>query len=317
MRERPPTAKHRRLLAFTALVLATTAVALTLVQRGDAAPLPSLRVEEGILVRAAAQVVRPRSASRAARRSPLAGRMMWIWYVARTERGRLNAIARVARDHGISTVAIKGGDGRARWYQLNKRLVRALHRRGVGVCGWQYVYGTHPIAEARVGAKIVRNGVDCLIIDAETEYEGRARAAKRYIRALRRRIGRRFPVAFTSFPYASLHPRMPYRQFLGPGGAQFNLPQVYWRELGHSPRHALKRTLRENRRFGRPILPAGQTWRSPSARQVRRFELVARKLGAAGVSYWVWQHTTRAAWRALRPDNGLARAPRSIRRRVP
>lgn len=304
------------MLALLALVLAMTADTLTLVQRGDAAPLPRLQIAEGVLLRPAATPA-PRAASKAHRRSPLAGRMMWIWNLPRTERGQVSRIAREAREHGISTVAIKGGDGRARWYQLNKRLVRALHRRGVGVCGWQYVYGTHPYREARVAARIVRTGVDCFIVDAESEYEGRARAAKRYMRSLRHRIGRRFPVAFTSFPYVSLHPRMPYRQFLGKGGAQFNLPQVYWREIGDTPQQALRRTIRENRRFGRPILPAGQSWRVPSAPHVRRFELVARKLGAAGVSYWVWEYTRRGAWHALKPTGGLARARGSIRRQVP
>lgn len=317
MRDRPTTATRERLLALAVLAMATGAVALALAQRGDAAPL-RFHVAEGAPLQRAPQ----RSAARPAavrhwRRRPLAGRMMWIWELRHTKRGRLRAIARSAHAHGISTVAIKGGDGRQRWHQLNRRVVRALHRRGVGVCGWQYVYGTHPVGEARVGARIVRNGVDCLIADAESEYEGRPHAARRYVRALRRRIGRRFPLALTTFPYASLHPRFPYRQFLGRGGAQYNLPQVYWRELGDSPRRALRRTLHENRRFGRPILPAGQAWRAPSTAQVRRFELVARKLGAAGVSYWVWQHTTRAAWRALGPRGGLARAPGSIRRRAP
>ncbi len=310
MRLRPPSIAHHRIAALAALVLAADAISLLPAPAGDAAA-PPLRVGEGVLPNAAWPLSDP------ARTVPLAGRMMWIWDLPRTKRGSIDAIARSARAHGISTVAIKGGDGRRRWYQLNRRVVRALHRRGVGVCGWQYVYGTHPIAEARVGAKIVRNGVDCLIIDAETEYEGRPGSARQYIRSLRHRIGRRFPVGLTSFPYVSLHPRFPYRQFLGPGGAQFNLPQVYWRELGDSPTRALERTMRENRRFGRPIIPAGQTWRSPSAAQVRTFERAARRHGAAGVSYWVWQHTTRQAWRALGPTGGLARAEKSIRRHVP
>lgn len=315
MRDPSFTARHRRLLAVAALVVGTAAAALSFVPQGDAAPL-EFHIEEGVLIRPEKRK-KPALSSKALRRRPLAGRMMWIWDLPRTKRGSIDAIARSARAHGISTVAIKGGDGRARWYQLNRRVVKALHRRGVGVCGWQYVYGTHPIAEARVGARIVRNGVDCLIVDAETEYEGRPGSAKQYVRSLRHRIGRRYPVALTTFPYVSLHSRFPYRQFLGKGGAQYNLPQVYWREIGDPVKRALRRTIRENRRFGRPILPVGQSWRTPSSAQIRRFERIARKHGAAGVSYWVWQHTTRAAWRALRPYGGLARAPHSIRRRRP
>ena len=41
------------------------------------------------------------------------------------------------------------------------------------MCAWQYVYGNHPIAEAEVGAEAVHDGADCLVIDAEGEYEGK------------------------------------------------------------------------------------------------------------------------------------------------
>ena len=313
MHPRPLTARDRQWLALVlVLVLVLGAVAQSFAPslapsgEADAAPLRH-GLEGSVLV-----LPRPRPPQT----NPLAGRSMWIWELHRTKHGWLHPIANSALAHGISTVFIKGGDGRDRWHQLNRRLVRVLRGRGVGVCGWQYVYGTHPVQEARVGARIVKTGVDCLIVDAEAEYEGRAHSARRYIRSLRHRIGRRYPVALTTFPYASLHERFPYRQFLGPGGAQYNLPQVYWRELGDSPKRALKRTLRENRRFGRPILPAGQSYHSPTARQVRRFEVVSRRLGAAGVSYWVWQHTARRVWRTLRSSGGYALAPRSIRRRL-
>ena len=44
-------------------------------------------------------------------------------------------------------------------------------------------------AEAKRGAQAVRKGADCLVIDAESPYEGRYAAADKYINKLRSRIG--------------------------------------------------------------------------------------------------------------------------------
>ena len=57
------------------------------------------------------------------------------------------------------------------------------------MCAWQYVYGTDPVAEAEVGARAVANGAQCLVIDAEAEYEGRYASAQVYLRTLRAAIG--------------------------------------------------------------------------------------------------------------------------------
>ena len=67
------------------------------------------------------------------------------------------------------------------WSQFNPTLVRELHAGGLQVCAWQYVYGNHPIAEAYLGAEAVQDGADCLIIDAETEYEGKYVQAQTYM----------------------------------------------------------------------------------------------------------------------------------------
>ena len=66
------------------------------------------------------------------------------------------------------------------------------------------------------------------MIDAESSYEGRYRQAYRYIHKLRRLVGAGFPLGLSSFPYADYHPTFPYSVFLGTGGAQYNLPQIYW-----------------------------------------------------------------------------------------
>ena len=152
----------------------------------------------------------PRTAPSAARSAnPYRGDGMWIWYVSRSSGGDLARIARKARRHGIETVYIKSSDGASSWSQFTRGLVSYLHARGLRVCAWQFVYGIHPGAEARRGAEAVRKGADCLVIDAESNYEGRYAAADNYVDKLRRRIGRRFPTALTSFPYVDYHPGLP------------------------------------------------------------------------------------------------------------
>ena len=71
--------------------------------------------------------------------------------------------------------------------------------------GW-CLAGTRPAVEARVAAGIIAAGADCLMIDAETEYEGKYAQAQRYLKTLRARIGNDFPVGLTTFPYVHFHP---------------------------------------------------------------------------------------------------------------
>jgi Putative peptidoglycan binding domain len=235
---------------------------------------------------------------RAAAAGPLDGKGMWIWYVSKSG-GSAAAIAKKAKRHRIHTVFVKSSDGTNSWSQFSHRLVKGLHRRGVRICGWQFVYGTHAKGEARAGARAVAKGADCLVIDAEATYEGRYRAADHYIRALRRRIGSKFPLALASFPYVDYHPSFPYSVFLGKGGAKFNVPQMYWHSIGTTVRRAFSHTYRWNRPYSRPILPLGQTYSNPPLRQLTEFRRRAAARRARGVSWWSWQETNRREWRAV------------------
>ena len=227
---------------------------------------------------------------------------MWIWYVSRSSGGDLARIARKAHRHGIETVYIKSSDGSSAWSQFTRGLVSYLHARGLRVCAWQFVYGIHPGAEARRGAEAVRKGADCLVIDAESTYEGRYAAADNYVDKLRRKIGASFPTALTSFPYVDYHPALPYSVFLGPGGARYNLPQLYWHTIGVTVGEGYEHTFRFNRVYRRRIYPLGQTYDNPPIRQIRRFRRMAISYGFGGVSWWSWQETNRREWRALGRD---------------
>src|SRR5947209_8228984 len=215
--------------------------------------------------------------------NPLFTRGMWIWVMSSSNGGSTSSLEAQAHRHGINTLIIKSGDGSSTWSQFSRGLVSSLHRSGIHVCAWQYVYGNSPVSEARVGAAAVHDGADCLVIDAEAEYEGKYVSAQTYISTLRRLIGSRFPVALAGFPYVDFHPAFPYSVFLGPGGAQYNVPQMYWVDIGTSVDRVYAHTWVFNRIYRRTIVPLGQVYNTPPPGDVVRFRRLALSYRAHGV----------------------------------
>jgi hypothetical protein len=229
---------------------------------------------------------------------------MWIWYVDRSEGGSVSRIVSRANSSGIGTLYIKAGDGGSTWSQFTTSLIEALHAGGLDVCAWQFVYGNAPVAEAKVGAAAVRRGADCLVIDAEGQYEGKYAAADRYIRALRARIGATFPLSLAAFPYVDYHPAFPYSVFFGPEGATFNQPQMYWKAIGTSVRTVFEHTFIYNRLWGHPVYPLGQTYDRPGRKPIQLFRRFAQSYEGRPPSWWDWQETNTAGWGALRATVG-------------
>ena len=224
---------------------------------------------------------------------------MWIWELGRSAGGDPAAIGAQARAAGIETVFVKSSDGDTPWAQFSPALVQALHAEGLRACAWQFVYGNDPAGEAAQGAGAVAEGADCLVVDAESAYQGKYAQAQQYIAALRAAIGPAYPLGLTSFPYVDFHPRLPYSVFLGPGAAQANLPQVYWKAISGTVDAVSAKTLAHNRIYGAPIAPLGQTYLSPGQDELQRFRQVWASYGTAGLSWWSWQATPDATWPTL------------------
>jgi peptidoglycan hydrolase-like protein with peptidoglycan-binding domain len=228
------------------------------------------------------------------------GQGMWIWYVSQSDGGDLASIVAQAHASGVGTLFVKSSDGSSNyWSQFSPALVQQLHANGLKVCAWQYVYGTNPAGEANLGAQAVAAGADCLVIDAEAEYERRYGAAQTYIADLRTKIGAAYPLGLASLPYVYYHTSFPYSVFLGPNGAQFNAPQMYWKTIGNSVDTTYANTYISNRVYGRPIVPLGQTYDGPSSADLLRFREEAALYGASGISFWDFQETASAGWAAL------------------
>jgi putative peptidoglycan binding protein len=232
------------------------------------------------------------------------GAGMWIWELSKSEGGNLFGIVNRARAAGITTVFVKSSDGTDAWDQFTPALVSALRAQGLRVCAWQFVYGDAPEVEAQLGAAAAAAGADCLVVDAETRYEGKYAQAQRYVATLRSLVGTSYPVGLTSFPYVDYHGKLPYSVFLGPGGAQANLPQVYWKDIGGTPDAVSAHTLAVNRVYGVPIAPLGQTYGRATVTDVQRFRAVWAGYGAGGLSWWSWQATPAALWATLAIDPG-------------
>jgi Putative peptidoglycan binding domain len=229
-----------------------------------------------------------------------AGQGQWIWYLSASDGGSVAAIAAQAHAAGVTTLFVKSSDGSTNyWSQFSKQLVEEVHAQGLHVCAWQYVYGTNPVGEAELGARAAAEGADCLVIDAESQYEGLYGAAQTYIATLRAHVGPAYPVGLASFPYVNYHPSFPYSVFLGPGGAQFNAPQMYWHDIGTSVASVYVNTFEQNLVYGRPVLPLGQTYGGVSSAEIVAFRSLASAYGAAGESFWDWQETTASGWTAL------------------
>ena len=234
--------------------------------------------------------------------SPFDRQGQWIWYVSKSHGGSIARIIAQARRFDVGTLYIKAGDGGDSWSQFSPELVEALHAGGLDVCSWTFVYGDNPVAEARVAAESVRDGADCYVIDAEGHYEGKYAAADRFVRALRARIGPDFPVSLATFPYVDYHPSFPYSVFFGKGGATYNQPQMYWKTIETSVRAVYEHTYLFNRLWDVPLYPLGQTYGGAGRKAIQRFRRFGVSYGGLQPSWWSWQETTNAGWRALGAD---------------
>ena len=187
----------------------------------------------------------------------------------------------------------------------------------VAVCAWVFAYGGEPVPEAQAAIAAVHSGAACLVVDAESAYEKRYGQGQVYIRTLHASLGAGFPIALAGQPEVLQHPKFPYSVFLGPGGFGFDMPLMYWRDLGLSVRAAYAEVLPVNAIYGRPIVPVGQLYGEPAAAELEQFRALAGSYGLAGTSFFDLDSATPAGLSALAVQPAHARrraiAPATIR----
>jgi len=230
----------------------------------------------------------------------LQGKGFYTWKLPNCEGGDATRFAATAKAAGLSHVLIKIADGttvyNGTWGDPKDwvtPIVSALRAEGIQIWGWQYVYGRDPIGEANVAVRRSQQyNVDGFVIDAEKEYKesGKAEAARRYMTQLRNGLPNT-PLALSSYRYPSLHPQLPWKDFLEK--CDINMPQVYWMQ-SHNPAAQLQRCLKEFAAMSpvRPIIPTGAAFREggwePSVAEVQEFLTSAKTLGLPAANFWVW-----------------------------
>ena len=122
---------------------------------------------------------------------------------------------------------------------------------------------------------------------------------------MRARIGDAYPLGLAAFPYVDYHPSFQYSVFLGPGGATYNQPQMYWKTIGTSVRTIFEHTYLYNRIYGHPIYPIGQTYEAPGSAGIKLFRRFSASYGGLAPSWWSWQETNGREWGALGADSAL------------
>jgi hypothetical protein len=226
----------------------------------------------------------PASAAALSPSSPFAGTALWINAVPVPATPL--ELANEAEQAGAHTLFVKAADGSTPEPQFSAALVGGLRSAGVSVCGWTFAYGVNPLAEATAAVAAAHAGAQCLVIDAEGQYDKRYGAAQVFVRALRSQLGSGFPIGLAGQAEVSQHPTFPYSVFLGPGGFNFDLPQMYWLAIGVSVEAAYVATIGINSIYGRPVLPVGQLFESPTTSEVASFRALAAAYGAQGVSFF-------------------------------
>jgi hypothetical protein len=234
---------------------------------------------------AAASALSPASSPAAASAaSPLSSTALWTGEIpAGSTAAQLAAQAAQASVH---TLFIKGADGATAEPQLTPTLIAELRANGVSVCVWMFAYGINPTAEAAAAVAAVHEGAQCLIVDAEEQYDGLYGAAQLFVHTLRAHLGSQFPIGLAGQAEVLQHPTFPYSVFLGPGGFNFDLPQVYWLDFALSVQAAYATTIAENSIYGRPMLPIGQLYGNVAPVELEQFRALAGAYRLPGMSFF-------------------------------
>ncbi|HEX8520860.1 MAG TPA: SdrD B-like domain-containing protein [Tepidisphaeraceae bacterium] len=261
--------------------------------------------------------------------------------------------AKVLKSAGFKWVIVKAGDGNdgplldyndgkgtptvGGWTQFSREFIDTLHNEGIKVFGYQFVYGggtvsgrststfTSPELEKKVAKDILSLGADGLVIDAEGQFEAvanNAAIAEDYCKSVRDAYPGTF-IALSSFPYISLHPKVPWETYSK--YVDVHMPQAYWVTITraqNSPEKMIAdmdkewKTLYDGFRakghpeYARPIVPTGQGYNTGSEKTtsnminrwyatLKNDAATASPGGYNGTSFWSLQSHTPDIWKGI------------------
>lgn len=232
----------------------------------------------------------------------------WVWQWPRADSGDPIAVAARLHAAGCRGALVKAYDG-PRWFSQGwpwREICRALKAQGLLVGGWGYHYGQDAAGEARLAVETATYGeADLLVLDVESEFEGRPWAAAELVERLRVGLGGRYPVYFSTFALPRYHRSFPFAPFVQ--ACQGAVPQLYWNAFRLPMRQALAAMYEDYGALGlRPerLFPAAGLYQEgtvpyPEPAVVADFVRLALARGSRGVSFWSYQHMDGATWEAV------------------
>ncbi|HUR24298.1 MAG TPA: peptidoglycan-binding domain-containing protein [Acidimicrobiales bacterium] len=252
-----------------------------------------------------------------ARRGALpVGKGMWIWLADKAEGGDAQAIVRRAKDVGLTHLYVRTGTLKEGFYAADflDRLLPVAHAARLRVYAWDFPYLDNVDNDVNRALAAIRHvtpeghRVDGYSADIELRSMGvnvTPATAARFGRDLREAVGPGYPLIATVPRPAPQIAGYPFAEVV----ASFDAiaPMVYW--LHRDPVNDIAGAIRDLTRFGKPIIPAGQAYDAsgeggpagvPPRPQLIRFMQTGEQVGAAGVSWWSWQHADQQAWDAVR-----------------
>jgi hypothetical protein len=245
----------------------------------------------------------------------LDGKGMWVWKFKQSEGGDADAIVARAVAAGLRQLWVRVGDSQDGFYggDVLSALVPKAHRAGLAVIGWGFPYLHDPAADAAWSIDAVSwrgpggARLDGFSPDIELASEGVLLTERRitvYLGLVRPAAGDTLLVATVyratdtlwngSYPYRAIAPYV-----------DAFAPMVYWgcTEPGQAVQQSVDRlaTLRPVHVVGQgyDAGPDGGRTGAPSALETVRFLDVARRAGALGASFWVWQSIKADQWDAV------------------
>lgn len=234
-----------------------------------------------------------------------AGKGMWIYQPTAADQGDGYAIVDRARAEGISTVYVRTGsshDGLTMDWVLD--FLPIAHAGGLKVIGWDFPELDDVTTDVLRAVTAIRatavdgSTLDGFAADIETTSEGTnltVETVDEYGSLLRPNV--------PGFPLIACVPNpSPYVQGFYPYPsvtAAFDAiaPMVYW--MNRDPAADVANAIAFLAPLGKPVVPVGQAFDSavdggtagkPGIDQLSAFATSAAANGAAGVSFWSWQH---------------------------
>ncbi len=244
------------------------------------------------------------------------GMGMWLYIPEEIEGGNVDALVARAQQVGLTHVYLRTGSSRGGFYaqRYMDELLPKAHAAGIRVYGWDFPYLDDVDSDVTRAVTAITyttpsgDRLDGFAADIETASEGTnlsAEGAGAYGQRLRESVGAAYPlVAVVPRPSTQMQVRYPYAAVIPHFDAV--APMTYW--LNRQPDTDVSNDVGFLISFGKPVLPIGQAYDGapeggrpgpPPPEEIQRFLSAAQQAGAAGVSFWSWQHANQAIWDTL------------------